>query len=84
MGKFAFSQNFTVENMESVKSIAESNFKMCLTRNIQGVNDKDILPIFYRSLQLVCKFKNYHTDFPDFPDLPEFQLWENSNLIILT
>ena len=47
-----------IESRESVKSLAESNFKMCLiiNRSIEGFYDKDILQIFSRSLQLVCKF----------------------------
>ena len=55
---YEFSQNFTMENMEnleSVKSIAESNFKMCLIEHIQGFHYKKISQIFYRSLQRVCK-----------------------------
>ena len=44
-----------MENLESVKSIAESNFKMCLIGNIQGFHFKGILQIFYRSLQFFLK-----------------------------
>ena len=75
---FEFSQNFTVEymeNLESVKSIAKSNFKMVLIGNIQGFYDEEILRIFYKSIQLVCKLKNHHNNFPDF-QLNQF--WENS------
>ena len=49
---FEFSQNFTVENMEnleSVKIIAKSNFKVRLKGNIQSFHHKEILQIFYRS-----------------------------------
>ena len=35
------------ENLESVKNIAESNFKMCLLGNDQGFYDREILQIFY-------------------------------------
>ena len=45
-----FSQNFNAENMdhlESVKSIAKSNFKVCLKENIQRFHGEEILQIFY-------------------------------------
>ena len=64
------SQNFTVENMENLESIkrtVESNFKMCLIINTESFHDMEILQIFYKFLQLVCKLKNLHNDFPDFP-----------------
>ena len=48
---------------------------MCLIINIQSFHDKEILQIFYRSLQLVCKLKNHHNDFSN---VPQIQLWENS------
>ena len=41
-------------------------------------HDKNILLIYYRSSQFVCKLKNHHTDIPNFPDFPQIQLWENS------
>ena len=47
-----FSQNFTVENMEnleSIKSITESNFKMCLIINIRSFDVKGVSQIFCRS-----------------------------------
>ena len=53
-----------IEALDSVKNIAESNFQMCLIGSIPGFHDKDILQIFYRSLQFVCKLKYQHTDFP--------------------
>ena len=56
-----------MENLESVKSTVESNFKMCLIINIESFHDKEILQIFDKSLQLVCKLKNRHNDFPYFP-----------------
>ena len=59
-----------MENLESVKSVTESNFKMCLVGNIQGFPGEKILQIFYRSLQFFCKLKNHDNDFPDFPDFP--------------
>ena len=73
MSPLEFSQNFTVENMEnleSVKNTVESNFKTCLIINIESFHDKEILQIFDKSLQLVCKLINYHNDFPDFPYFP--------------
>ena len=63
-----------VENLENVKSIAESNLKVSLMKNIQSVHDKEILHALYRSLQFFCKLKNQHKDFPYFPQI---QLWEN-------
>ena len=56
-----------IENLESVKSIAETNFKMCLIINYQGFHDKAILQMLYKSLQYVNKLKIQHTDFPYFP-----------------
>ena len=56
-----FSHNYNmgnIENLESVKSIAKTNFKMYLIRNTHGFNDKEFLQIFYRFLQFVCKLKN--------------------------
>ena len=53
-----------IENLESVTSNAESNFKKCLTENIQSFHDKEILQTFYRSLQFVLKLKYQSTDFP--------------------
>ena len=50
-----FSNNFSIgniETLESVKSMAETNFKMCLIITIQGFHDKVILQIFCRYLQL--------------------------------
>ena len=38
--------------MESVKSIAESKFRMCLIGNIKGIHYKDILQIFTVYLQV--------------------------------
>ena len=52
LSAIVFSQKFTVENtenLESVKSIAESNFKIRLIINIQSFHDKEILQIFHRS-----------------------------------
>ena len=54
-----------VKNLESVKTTAETNFKVCLTKNI--FHDKEFLHMFCRSLQFVCKLKNQLTDFPYFP-----------------
>ena len=53
-----------MENLEGVKSIAESNVKICLIENIPGFHDKGILQIFYRSLVLLFKQKIHHPDFP--------------------
>ena len=44
-----------IENLESVKSIAETNFKICLMINAQLFHDRvltDILRIFIVSLQV--------------------------------
>ena len=41
-----FFHNFSIgniDNLESVKSMAETNFKMCLIITIQGCHDKEIL-----------------------------------------
>ena len=65
-----FSHNYNmenIENLECVKSIAETNFKTCLIINTQGFHHKEFSQIFYRSLQFVCKLKNQPTDFPYFP-----------------
>ena len=43
---YEFSQNFNVENLESVKTTPETNCKIFLMINIQGFCDKDILHIF--------------------------------------
>ena len=69
--QFEFSKNCTVEimeNLESVKSIAKSIFRMCLIENIQGF----MIRRFCGSLQLISKLKNQRrsTDFPDFLDFP--------------
>ena len=65
---FELFQRFIVENManlESIKSAAESNFKMCLIINIQDFYDKDILSIFTvclrveKSLFLFPRFSIY-------------------------
>ena len=56
-----------IENLESVKSFAETNFKICLIINTQGFHDKEYLQIFYKSLQFVYNLKNQHNDFPYFP-----------------
>ena len=49
-----FSPNYTVENtenLESVKNIPGSNFKMCSgIGNIQGFHDKEILQIYITDL----------------------------------
>ena len=50
---FEFSQNFNVEyleNLESVKTIPETNFKIFLKIKIQGFCDKEILCVFYKVL----------------------------------
>ena len=55
LSQFEFSQNFTPENMEnleSVKSIVKSNFKMCLILNIQGFNLQKFCKIFTDRLQV--------------------------------
>ena len=44
-----------IENLESAKSIAESDVKMCSIGNMHGFHDQEILQIFYRYLQFVCK-----------------------------
>ena len=36
---------------------------MVLIGSIQGSHDKELLQIFYRSLQFVYKLKNKHSDF---------------------
>ena len=41
-----------IENPESVKSIAETNFQICVILNSQGFHDNEILQILYRYLQL--------------------------------
>ena len=46
-----------IENLESVKSMAKPNFKMCLVINIQGFNDKDVVQILYRSKHFVLSWK---------------------------
>ena len=58
-----------IENVESVKTTAETIFKICLIINIESFHDKEIyiLHIFNRCLHGVCKLKNQHTDFPYFP-----------------
>ena len=46
---FEFSQNFNVEyleNLESVKTMPETNFKVFLKIKIQEFSDKEILHIF--------------------------------------
>ena len=50
-----------IENVESVKRIVKSNLKMYLIGNIKGSHEKEILQIFYKSLQFVCKLKIQQT-----------------------
>ena len=56
-----------IENLKSVKSIAETYFKICLIVNGHSFHDKEHLQIFYKSLQFVCKLEIQHNDFPYFP-----------------
>ena len=56
-----------IENLESVKSIAETNFKICFVIIAKNVRDKEYLQIIYKSVQFVSKLKNQHNDFPYFP-----------------
>ena len=58
-----------IENLESVKSTVQSNFKICLIINIESFHNKEISQIFYKSVQLVYKLKDHHNDFPDFSRL---------------
>ena len=47
--EFEFSQNFIVENLESVKTTSETDFKRFLMIDIQGFCDKEILHIFVKN-----------------------------------
>ena len=58
-----------MENLESVNSVAETNFKICLMINTQSFRDKEFLQIFYKSLQFACKLKNHQKDFPYIPQI---------------
>ena len=51
-----------IENLESVKRIAETNFKIFWIINAKSFHNKEYLQIFYKSLQFVCKLKNQDND----------------------
>ena len=55
-----------IDNLESVKSISKTNFKICFIINAKSFHDKEYLQIIYKSVQFVCKLKNQQTDFPYF------------------
>ena len=56
-----------IENLESAKSIAKTNFKNLFDNKYSKFSHKKFLLIFNKSLQFICKLKNQHKDFPQFP-----------------
>ena len=56
-----------MDNLESVKSTAESNLKMRSIANVLSSHAKEILQKMYKSLLFVSKLKNEQNDFPYFP-----------------
>ena len=56
-----------MESIESIKSIAELNFKMYLIRNIQDFHHIEVLQILNNFYIFSARRENHHTDCPDFP-----------------